>query len=433
MNFKGKMQRKSGITLISLVVTIIVLLILAGISISMLTGQNGILNRAQEAKEKTEAAVLEEKIKLAVAEAQMSNNGYEELSTENLNYELIKDGTKAIVSDNADGTKHVLFLDEKKEYKLDNNGNIEDLNIDFDTKYVAPSSQDETRNDGVIGIGTNGQVVDMDLWEYSFDSVTNGYGLNDNISLSTSSSSNASKGYNGTDFSNIVIPQYISTDNSNTWTEVTNLDWTFFNCTELIKIDKLPSTIISMRYTFRGCASLTTIFDIPINVIKLDCTFYDCSSLNYVKSIGNNVEVMRSTFFNCSSLVSIPQLPNTVYDMEQTFYGCISLTSVPNIPTCAKSMIRTFYNCINLKTVPAIPNSVNIMYQTFEECSSLTGMLIINASIVGNTIDGQNLDYTSCLKNASTNEDANLILTGSCQILDKVLSTKSENSHIQIK
>ena len=50
----GNFKEKSGITLISLVVTIIVLLILAGVSINMLTGQNGILNRAAEAKEKTE-------------------------------------------------------------------------------------------------------------------------------------------------------------------------------------------------------------------------------------------------------------------------------------------------------------------------------------------------------------------------------------------
>ena len=38
--------KNRGITLIALVVTIVVLLILAGISISMLTGQNGILNRS---------------------------------------------------------------------------------------------------------------------------------------------------------------------------------------------------------------------------------------------------------------------------------------------------------------------------------------------------------------------------------------------------
>ena len=62
----------NGITLIALVVTIIVLLILAGISISMLTGQNGILNRAAEAKEKTEDANKEEQRKLAQAEALMS-------------------------------------------------------------------------------------------------------------------------------------------------------------------------------------------------------------------------------------------------------------------------------------------------------------------------------------------------------------------------
>ena len=53
-----------GITLIALVVTIIVLLILAGVSISMLTGQNGILNRAAEAKEKTETAQKDEEEKM---------------------------------------------------------------------------------------------------------------------------------------------------------------------------------------------------------------------------------------------------------------------------------------------------------------------------------------------------------------------------------
>lgn len=57
---KMRFKNKSGITLIALVVTIIVLLILAGISVSMLIGQNGILNRASEAKEKTEIAQKDE-------------------------------------------------------------------------------------------------------------------------------------------------------------------------------------------------------------------------------------------------------------------------------------------------------------------------------------------------------------------------------------
>ena len=54
----------NGITLIALVVTIIVLLILAGVSVSMLTGQNGILNRAAEAKEATELAQQDENEKM---------------------------------------------------------------------------------------------------------------------------------------------------------------------------------------------------------------------------------------------------------------------------------------------------------------------------------------------------------------------------------
>ena len=51
-----KMKRDSGITLIALVVTIIVLLILAGVSISMLTGENGIITQAKKSKIETENA-----------------------------------------------------------------------------------------------------------------------------------------------------------------------------------------------------------------------------------------------------------------------------------------------------------------------------------------------------------------------------------------
>ena len=61
---RDTLRRNKGITLIALVVTIIVLLILVGISIAMLTGQNGILNRAAEAKEKTRIAQEDESQKL---------------------------------------------------------------------------------------------------------------------------------------------------------------------------------------------------------------------------------------------------------------------------------------------------------------------------------------------------------------------------------
>ena len=57
-------DKQTGITLIALVITIIVLLILAGVSISMLTGDNGIITQAQKAKEKTEEAKIREEQQL---------------------------------------------------------------------------------------------------------------------------------------------------------------------------------------------------------------------------------------------------------------------------------------------------------------------------------------------------------------------------------
>lgn len=51
MNFKGKMREKSGITLITLAVTIIILLILAGITIATITSNNGIIKNANDTKE----------------------------------------------------------------------------------------------------------------------------------------------------------------------------------------------------------------------------------------------------------------------------------------------------------------------------------------------------------------------------------------------
>ncbi len=60
------MKNQKGITLIALVITIIVLLILAGVSIAMLTGQNGILTQATNAQTKTREGQITEAIRLAV-------------------------------------------------------------------------------------------------------------------------------------------------------------------------------------------------------------------------------------------------------------------------------------------------------------------------------------------------------------------------------
>ncbi len=60
------MKNSKGITLIALVITIIVLLILAGVSIAMLTGNNGILTQAKNADTTTTKAEIAEKVNMAI-------------------------------------------------------------------------------------------------------------------------------------------------------------------------------------------------------------------------------------------------------------------------------------------------------------------------------------------------------------------------------
>lgn len=68
-----KQKGNRGITLIALVITIIVLLILAGISIATLTGENGVLTKANTAKEQTEVADTIERARVDILETQAEN------------------------------------------------------------------------------------------------------------------------------------------------------------------------------------------------------------------------------------------------------------------------------------------------------------------------------------------------------------------------
>ena len=83
MNLRNKTKANKGITLIALVITIIVLLILAAVSIATLTGENGILSKANTAKVENERASAKEKVQMAVMSS-FDNSGkldYTQLKT----------------------------------------------------------------------------------------------------------------------------------------------------------------------------------------------------------------------------------------------------------------------------------------------------------------------------------------------------------------
>ena len=89
----------NGITLIALIITIVVLIILATITISTLTGENGILNKAQEAMNKTNTAQIEEEKDLLKMESEINNSigSYDVWNGTNSTEPTIKNGKEIYI------------------------------------------------------------------------------------------------------------------------------------------------------------------------------------------------------------------------------------------------------------------------------------------------------------------------------------------------
>ena len=150
-----KKTKQNGITLIALVITIIVLLILAAVSIATLTGQNGILTRANDAKIETEIADEKEKVELS-ALASLAENLGGEIDIDKLRTELGKyfqDGKYDVQEGvNEDGTEgYIVTITENdpngRKYFVDKNGNV--------TEYI---EREQGKPEGTGGINFNMSV-----------------------------------------------------------------------------------------------------------------------------------------------------------------------------------------------------------------------------------------------------------------------------------
>ena len=117
------MKKNKGITLIALVVTIVVLLILAGVTIGTLTGENGTIKKAQEAKREQEISQEREIVELSAVQA-ADKDKFGNVEKDNLNqalienigdgkYELKEDDTKftIIFKESDSKTEHYIWKD----------------------------------------------------------------------------------------------------------------------------------------------------------------------------------------------------------------------------------------------------------------------------------------------------------------------------------
>ena len=266
-------NKERGITLVALVITIVILIILAGVSIAMLVGENGIITQAQKAKENTELAEQKEKEEMEKLE------------------------------------------DEINEY----------AGINWDTVLANAKKHPDQKTSTAIGVGTNGRPVNMDLWKYTL--LEDGtYALNSSETIKAVQEENwsgATMGYLGTftEDGEIdgVLPQYIKEETDDSFIPITDLTFLFARSENIKVMPKIPDTVTNMYNTFLRCINLTTLSSIPVGVINMSCTFSYCTSLINAPEIPNTVENMMQTFEGCTSLTNGPTIiKDNVTNLQRT-------------------------------------------------------------------------------------------------------------------
>ena len=177
---KKNLEKNRGITLIALVITIIVLLILAGISISMLSGDNSLLKRAGEAKNRTELSSLKEEAQMVML------NRVTEKTTSSSNTKTLKEDLESGISGGqveeitkADGTTKytdVCYLSKNGQYvTVYEDGEVEEGKVSIwkgATDIECPEFKKDERNIWNWYIYTAGQL------KFLADFVNNGNSLN---------------------------------------------------------------------------------------------------------------------------------------------------------------------------------------------------------------------------------------------------------------
>ena len=407
-NYLTHPNTKSGITLIALVVTIIVLLLLAGISIQMLTGDNGILQRAGQAKESTERSEIIENARLDILSQMTENRGRNitESELKSILNKYFKDVPNTLPMDLSEldltSTNGKYIINAKEIYDgkilqaaglynddgytpwdtlisnnvLNVNNNVlskgENIN-DIKGKLIIDDSITDLGNG--IGNGTfyrlNGLtevIIPNNVTELSdgvFSSCTglSSVILGDNINKITGSA------FAGcTSLKSIKIPDSVE--------EISY--GAFASCTQLTNLEISSNTKLKkLNYgSFSGCSSLKSIY-IPncLDSLTRD-VFNGCSSLEEITIGYNGIDSVY--FSGNSSLKKVVLVEGTQTIGESAFADCTSLSniSIPDSVTSIKHF--AFLNCSNLTTI-SLPNELTEIYQrTFENCTSLTNIHFSN-------------------------------------------------------
>lgn len=367
------LKNKKGITLIALVVTIVVLLILAGVSVSVVADKNGIIQNSQETKEQTRAAMVEKERDLWKLEGQIYQNDSgkrtleevleklekEKAITEKEKQEILETGEVTIAGKNIIFTNGTIVACGNEEDSVDGGflGNTSIKRGDIEQINIITSLNGHDANDGNtwdISERKNGRYLawyeDKDnnnFWEVTI--AGNGrVKLNKSAkllfkALGTYAGKIEMNGIENLDTSEVTDMSYMFTDGS----QYTDLDLSSFD----------TSNVTTMSGMFLNCSKLTNLnlanFDTK-NVVKFTNLFNGCSAIENINLSSfdtSNVKNMYAMFGNCENLKNV-NLKNfdtsKVTDMEAMFFNCKSLSKInlSNFNTSSVERLkRMFVNC----------------------------------------------------------------------------------------
>ena len=376
MRTKEVKARNKGITLIALVVTIVVLLILAGTAIAMLTGDSGIMTNAQKAKMSTELAGYKEEVELYKAEKYMENIEFEETSLtagkENLYYNTQESGEtgniKTIIPDISDvyiekleviKGKLLINTKEKDEIKIAQEIGIEVNPYDIRDGVLWSSDGNLLLMDEETGSLTIPETVTA-IGEGAF---TNLEGLKTIIIPSTVKRIEQNAFKNNTTLENVIIQEK----------EGEGLEYigsaAFSRCSNLKTIN-LPDTITTIEsQCFRFCTQLSTI-KLPVNLTVLTAgSFQDCTNLKTIE-LPQNLKRLDGSCLMSTALSKIKLPPN----LSNIAGAALAITTLQEIDT-SESNYFEYKNGVlytkDFKTlITAVSNVTNITMENKVEIIS---------------------------------------------------------------
>lgn len=309
-----KLKNKNGVTLIALAVTIIIMLILAGVTISMLTGNSGITTNASKAKTKSYLANIKEEYELYLSEKRMDDEY--DLDTLYANDKTIRyegnevgTGIAEICSSIKKGDEKKFEIIKGKIYYVSQDKNVIPIAVELGFS-INPY---EITDSGVLKSSSmNLYLVDndghLDLSEYE--------GKIKTIEAGAFSKVEIESGINP--LQSIVLPKGITTIG----------DDAFSYNTSLTSI-KIPNTVTSIgKRAFQGCTNLTSI-EIPDTVTYIgDYCFSGCNRLQKIKLSKKIQTINQRLLQGCSSLTEI-EIPEGVKSIGYAaFSSCSKLTTI---------------------------------------------------------------------------------------------------------